>query len=415
MPEMDSLAYIWERLPLALLFASGYLAYRLLAVSGLTDWSVRWAVRKSRGAPRRIVFYVIAVTAFLSAFIPNAITVLAVLPVVTALDREHGRRHPGAPLTTALALATMYGANIGGMASLIGSPANLILLGVLDLYHVPGREQITFFNWFLWGVPLAAILVFLGWALIALLALPRGLGPDPGLGGEPPRFGPLQRMGARLYCLFLGFWILEAVLKELWPGFAPLETPAALAFFAWFCLESFRGRTLDGRRGPLLGLRSLFAGLPARGLFWLAVILAVMLAANSLGLDRSVAGFFAAATSSLDSTLLLTLIFALAAIFLTEILSNTVVAVALFPVAFFAAQAAGLDPLPLMIAVSVAATCAFMTPIATMPNALVYGALRGTSLRAMLVLGCCMNLLGALAMTGWLCWIIPLLYGRPAG
>jgi len=56
-----------------------------------------------------------------------------------------------------------------------------------------------------------------------------------------------------------------------------------------------------------------------------------------------------------------------------------------------------------------------MTPIATMPNALVYGALRGTSLRAMLVLGCCMNLLGALAMTGWLCWIIPLLYGRPAG
>lgn len=415
MPEMNSLDYIWERLPLALLFASGYLAYRLLAVSQLTDWSVRWAVRKSRGAPRRIVFYMIAVTAFLSAFIPNAITVLAVLPVVTALDREHSRRHPGAPLTTALALATMYGANIGGMASLIGSPANLILLGVLDLYHVPGREQINFFNWFLWGVPLAVILMLLGWALIAFLTLPGGQGQELELVGEPPRFGQLQRLGARLYCLFLGFWILEAMFKELWPGFAALETPVSLVFFVWFCLESFRGRTLDGRQEPLLNLRSLFVGLPAQGLFWLAVILAMMLAANFLGLDRSVAGFLAAVIGALDSPPLMIMVFAMAAIFLTEVLSNTVVAVALFPVAFFAAQAAGLAPLPLMIAVSVAATCAFMTPVATVPNALVYGSLRGVSLRAMLVLGCCMNLLGALLMSGWLCWIIPLLYGRSAG
>ena len=411
---MESLAYIWERLPLALLFASGYLAYRLLAASGLTDWAVRWAVRKSKGAPARIILYVVAVTAFLSAFIPNAITVLAVLPVVTALDQEHNRRHPGRPLTTALALATMYGANIGGMASLIGSPANLVLLGILDFYHVPGREQITFFNWFLWGVPLAAVLALLGWGLI-VLTLPRGLGPDPDLGGEPPRFGPLQRLGARLYLLFLGFWILSGVLREVWPGFAALETPAALAFFAWFCWEGFHCRDQGTCRAPLLQLRSLFSGLPRRGLFWLAVILAVMLGANFLGLDRSVAGFFAAATGALDSALLLSLVFALAAIFLTEILSNTVVAVALFPVAFFAAQAAGLDPLPLMIAVSVAATCAFMTPVATMPNALVFGAMRGTSVRAMFVLGFCMNLLGALIMSGWLTWAIPLLYGRPAG
>lgn len=145
MPEMDSLAYIWSPLPPS--------RERLPGLSPAGRERAHGRVRalgraQEPGAPRRIVFYVIAVTAFLSAFIPNAITVLAVLPVVTALDREHGRRHPGAPLTTALALATMYGANIGGMASLIGSPANLILLGVLDLYHVPGREQITFFNWF---------------------------------------------------------------------------------------------------------------------------------------------------------------------------------------------------------------------------------------------------------------------------
>ncbi len=91
------------------------------------------------------------------------------------------------------------------------------------------------------------------------------------------------------------------------------------------------------------------------------------------------------------------------------------VAVALFPVAFFAAQAAGLAPLPLMIAVSVAATCAFMTPVATIPNALVFGSLRGASVRAVVLLGFCMNVLGALAMSAWLSWIIPLLYGPGAG
>ena len=396
MPEMDSLAYIWERLPLALLFASGYLAYRLLAVSGLTDWSVRWAVRKSRGAPRRIVFYVIAVTAFLSAFIPNAITVLAVLPVVTALDREHGRRHPGAPLTTALALATMYGANIGGMASLIGSPANLILLGVLDLYGVPGREQISFFNWFVWGLPLAAFLTAIGWGLITLLALPRGAACDLPSTVRPPVFGPLQRVGARLYALFLFFWIAAALLKEVWPGFTAWEAPAALAFTGWLCLECFRPRRLDGTFAPLL--------------FWLGVLVLVMLTGNALGLDRDLAGVFRRIAVSADSQFLLTLLFALAAIFLTEVLSNTVVAVAFFPVAFFTAQALGLDPLPLMITISVAATCAFMTPVATIPNALAYGALPGASLRRMLGVGLLMNVLCALAMTAWLSLAIPLVY-----
>lgn len=406
----DVLAYVWERLPLALLFTDGYLAYRLLAVTGLTDWAVRQAVLRSRGRPSRVVLYVIAASAGLSAFIPNAVAVLAVLPVITALDREHRLRRPDAPMSTALALAAMYGANIGGMASLIGSPANLILLGVLDLYGVPGREQISFFNWFVWGLPLAALLAAIGWGLITLLALPRGAACDLPSTVRPPAFGPLQRVGARLYALFLFFWIAAALLKEVWSGFATWEAPAALAFTGWLCLECFRPRRLDGTFAPLLPPRALLAGIPARGLFWLGVLVLVMLTGNALGLDRDLAGVFRRIAVSADSQFSLTLLFALAAIFLTEVLSNTVVAVAFFPVAFFTAQALGLDPLPLMITISVAATCAFMTPVATIPNALAYGALPGTSLRRMLGVGLLMNVLCALAMTAWLSLAIPLVY-----
>jgi Di- and tricarboxylate transporters len=127
-------------------------------------------------------------------------------------------------------------------------------------------------------------------------------------------------------------------------------------------------------------------------------------------LDRDLAGVFRRIAVSADTQFLLTLLFALAAIFLTEVLSNTVVAVAFFPVAFFTAQALGLDPLPLMITISVAATCAFMTPVATIPNALAYGALPGASLRRMLGVGLLMNVLCALAMTAWLSLAIPLVY-----
>ncbi|MCM0756533.1 SLC13 family permease [Desulfovibrio aminophilus] len=409
-PLTDVLAYVWERLPLMLLFADGYLAYRLLAVTGLTDWAVRQAVLRSRGRPSRVILYVLAASAGLSAFIPNAVAVLAVLPVITALDREHGLHRPDAPMSTALALAAMYGANIGGMASLIGSPANLVLLGVLDLYAVPGREQISFFNWFLWGLPLAAILGAIGWGLITFLALPRGAGSGLPPTVRPPVFGPRQRVGARLYALFLAFWITEALLKEFLSGFAAWEAPVALAFSAWFCLECFRPRRLDGPAGPLLPPRSLPAGIPARGLLWLGALVLAMILGNALGLDRDMAGFFQRAAAAAGSQFLLTLTFALAAIFLTEVLSNTVVAVAFFPVAFFTAQSLGLDPLPLMITISVAATCAFMTPVATIPNALAYGALPGTSLRRMLGVGLVMNTLCALAMTAWLCLVIPALY-----
>ncbi|MGE4554096.1 MAG: anion permease, partial [Desulfovibrionaceae bacterium] len=91
--------------------------------------------------------------------------------------------------------------------------------------------------------------------------------------------------------------------------------------------------------------------------------------------------------------------------------SNTVVAAAFFPVAYAAANAAGIDPLALMIAVSTASTCAFMTPVATPCNALAFGEMRGVSLRRMLALGLVLNLACASLMTLWLSWVVPLVYG----
>jgi len=167
------LTYLWIRLPIILMFVNGFLVYRLLVVTRLTDVFVFWSLKKSRGHINRIFLFIISTAALLSFFIPNAVTVLALLPILKTIDRDLAEQDNGYRLTTALTLSAIYGANIGGMGSLIGSPANLLLIGALDFYAVTGRELINFFSWFLWSVPLVVVFVVAAWVLVVSFAVPR--------------------------------------------------------------------------------------------------------------------------------------------------------------------------------------------------------------------------------------------------
>ena len=407
-------AYVWARLPLLLLFANGYLVYRLLAVTGLTEAFVDWMLRKSRGSVPRLLGLLMASAAALSLFIPNAITMLTLLPVLTRLDR--GFKAQGVALTTPLALAAIYGANIGGMGSLIGSPANLVLIGALDYLGVPGRERITFANWSLWAVPLALLLLAVAWLFLAGPGLGRGLRRarvDVGeRGGARADLTPWQQAGLKLFWLFLVFWVGEALAAQLVPAFRTWEPAVCAGFFLWFgFLCFFQARTpCQGPSAPLLRLRDVVTGLPWRGLVFLGVIAAIIAAVNLLGLDARAARLLERAAVPGAGTLATVFFLALAVVFLTEGLSNTVVAAAFFPIAYQAATVSGLDPLTLMIAVSAASTCAFMTPVATPCNALAFGEMRGVSLARMLGLGLLLNLACAAIMAAWLSWAIPLIY-----
>ncbi|MGE4554022.1 MAG: SLC13 family permease, partial [Desulfovibrionaceae bacterium] len=242
------LAYLWMRLPLVLLFVNGYLVYRLLAVTRLTDAFALAAVRLSAGSTPRLLGMLMAAAAALSLCIPNAITVLTLLPVLTRLDARCRALDPPLPLTTPLTLAVIYGANIGGMGSLIGSPANLLLIGALDWLHVPGRERIDFLNWFLWALPLAALLLAAAWGLLVGAGLSRAVrsrrldadalaavAAAPGQGGRGGRgagaeLSPWQRSALKLFVLFLVFWIGEAMAKAALPAVAASEPAWTLGF-----------------------------------------------------------------------------------------------------------------------------------------------------------------------------------------
>ena len=164
---MTSLLYIYERGPLLLLFATGYILYRVIASVRLPEYFSGKAVSLSRGRADYLLLSLIFVSAGMSMFIPNAVTVLAMIPVIRKLDAELES------ITTPLTLSIIYGANIGGMGSLIGSPANMLLIGALDFFKVAGREKITFFNWFVWAVPLVLLFLMLAWFTVRF-ALPKG-------------------------------------------------------------------------------------------------------------------------------------------------------------------------------------------------------------------------------------------------
>lgn len=414
---MDSglLAYLWMRLPLVLLFVGGYLVYRLLAVTRLTDVFARAAVRGSGGSVPRLLAVLMLTAAGFSLFIPNAITMLTLLPVLKRIDARCRALDPPLVLTTPLALAVIYGANIGGVGSLIGSPANLLLVGALDWLKVPGRESISFLSWFLWALPLAMGMLAAAWGLLVGFGASRVVRAyrldvavlTATVGGR----GELsfqQRSAVKLFGLFLIFWTAEAVAKILFPGFVRTESVWALGFFAWFAFLCFfrTGASSRGAGAPLLTFRDVFGGLPLRGLALVAVIAAVLAGVHALGLDQWAAGVLAGISGWAEGRLALYFTVTVCVILLTEGFSNTVVAAAFFPVAYSAATAAGLPPLGLMVAVSVASTCAFMTPVATPCNALAFGEMRGISLGRMMLLGVVLNFVCAAMIA---CWLPPAL------
>lgn len=402
-----------SRLPLALLFVGGYVASRLLAETRLTHAFVLRVLARARGGLWAVCGAVIVAGAALSLFIPNAVTVLALLPVLAELDRAYGAR--GVRAATPLTLAAIYGANIGGMGSLVGSPANMLLIGALEVFQVPGRGQITFLNWFLWALPLVIVLCAAAW-LVVRPALPARSkqGEDSRWHGmEVVPLTPWQRSAFVLFAQFLLFWIGSSLASGLIPAYARYEAAVAAGFTIYYIYVCVRpsGPGCCATKEPLLTLRALFSGLPRRGLVFLALVGVLIVVVRQTGLDDRAAAVFESVMGADAPMFLFLLATCLTVMFLTEALSNTVVSVAFFAVAYHAAAAHGADPLPIMIAVSCASTCAFMTPVATPCNALAYGEMRGVSLRTMLLLGLVLNLVSGLFMAAWLQLVIPIIYG----
>jgi solute carrier family 13 (sodium-dependent dicarboxylate transporter), member 2/3/5 len=370
--------------PIIFLFIGSFMLAEAMFVHGV-DRRIAFTALSSRlvgtSATRILIAYG-AVSTFLSMWISNTATTAMMFPIGLSIvaHLSLGGNDPKGIRQFALAmmLMTAFGASVGGMGTPVGTPPNLIGIGMIE--RVTG-QHIDFFSWMLLGVPLVLLLfgflsISLGWT--------GGRGVNVGEGSaeivrqELRKLGPMSR-GQRNVLIAFGFTVL------LWttPGFLAIAGLDGSAFS-----KSYQAAVPEGA-AAMLGAFLLFL-LPldwrkrrftltwdqASQIDWGIVLLyggglALGDLAFSTGLARWVGDSLTAWMPS-HSVTTLTVVFTGLAILLSEATSNTASANMIVPVAVAVAQAAGVNPLQPALAATLGASMGFMMPISTAPNAIVY-------------------------------------------
>ncbi len=384
--------------PLVLLFVGGSLLSKAMEKTHTHHQLALRTVQFIGGhSSRRVVIGFMLASALLSMWISNTATVLMLLPIVLAvLDKAEDKK-----LAMPLLLGTAYGASIGGLATHIGSPPNLVFMST---YKEFTGEELTLVDWMRWGLPVVAIML-----PIAALWLTRHLSSGGAL--HIPNPGAWTRGQKRVLWVFAltalawvtrkypgGGWqgILENVFSMSHANDAAVAFVAVIALFLIPSGEKTvdadgnvkSERLLDWEHAINIpwGIFILFAG-----------GLAIASAFTSTGISEAL-GLALGGLADLHPLLMIALL-CLTVTFLTEITSNTATATMLMPILAAAAIGADVNPALLMVPAAMSASCAFMLPVATPPNVIIFSANK-MRVEDMAREGLVLNLVGVLVISG---------------
>jgi sodium-dependent dicarboxylate transporter 2/3/5 len=347
---------------------------------------------------RQIAGFMLA-TAFISMWVSNTATSIMMLPIglsvigllVAGSDEKESER-----FATALLLGIAYAASIGGIATIIGTPPNALLVAFLKDNH---DVHIGFGQWMLLGVPVAAgMLLFTGWWLTRGGFRLAGGDSREMLEQAYAELGPMSRaekLVAVIFLLAALSWIFQPLLGQYVEGINDTSIAIAAALALFMVPVDLRERVFlmdweTANRVPW-GVLLLFGG-----------GLALAAAIGSSGLAQWIAESLGG-LGTLHLILMIALVVTVIT-FLTEITSNTATAAAFLPLLGALAVAQGLPPEMLAIPAAIAASCAFMMPVATPPNAIVFGTGK-MRIQSMIKAGFALNIFGIILVTG-LCYLL---------
>lgn len=335
----------------------------------------------ARGKMSVAVFMLFGVSAGLSMWISNTATTAMMLPLVLGvMSKLDAKKSHSTYLFVLLGIA--YSASIGGIATLVGSPPNAIAAAEVGL---------NFTEWMELGLPISLILM-----PIAILVLYTMTKPDLShtfeLDHQPVEWTNGKKITLAIFLLTVTFWIFSKPINAMLGGFAKFDTLVAIG--AILLLGASRAvEWKDIEKTTDWGVLILFGG---------GICLSNVLKATgtSVFLANGLADFLE------QAGVLLTILSVVAfVVFLTEFASNTASAALLVPVFATIAEALGLSPVILSALIAVAASCAFMLPVATPPNAIVF-ATGHIKQKEMMRIGMVLNVacIGALTLFAWLFW-----------
>ena len=348
-------------------------------------------------------------TAFMSMWISNTATSVMMLPIALAIvaqlrDNPETKEDENLNFGKALMLAIAYSASIGGVATLIGTPPNLVLAGVVE--ETFGYE-ITFAKWFQFGFPISMFLLFICWKYLTSLAFKFKQKTFPGGRAEISKqlieLGSIsyeEKLVCGVFAMTAFAWITRSFLLEpIIPGIDDTII-AIIGAIVIFLLptKNNKRRLLNWEEAVELpwGILLLFGG---------GMALAAGFKESGLAL------WIGTQMTLLDGVSLFLLVFILISSvnFLTEITSNLATTAMLLPILYPMAMTLDVHPFVLMVSATVAASCAFMLPVATPPNAVVFGSgyLR---IPDMVRVGVWMNLISILLLSLIVYFILPILW-----
>ena len=375
--------------PLVLLMLGGFLLATALTHSGAHRRIALLLVRLCGGdSSRRLVFGFMLASASLSMWISNTSTTLMLLPVALAiLEKSKDPR-----LATPLLLGIAYAASIGGIATPIGTPTNMAFMAV---YSEVSDVPVSFVQWMGWALPVVLLML-----PIAALWITRGIGHQGSV--ELPDPGPWRKNERRVLTVFLLTALLWVTRKGPWGGWSswldlPYTNDAMVAFLAVVALFVIPSGEVDqaGKSTRLLDWQTA-ERVPWGMLLLFGAGISIATAFTNSGLSNII-GSHMEALSTLPVLLMLLLICA-AVTFLTEVTSNAATTTLLMPILAAAALGAGIDPILFMIPAAMSASCAFMLPVATPPNVIVFATER-LSIQSMVREGFALNCLGVVIIS----------------
>ncbi len=370
--------------PLILLLMGGFILSTAMEKSGAHRRVALTMVNLfGGGSSRRLVFGFMSASALLSMWISNTATTLMLLPVALAvIDRSDDPN-----LATPLLLGTAYAASVGGIGTPIGTPPNLIFR---EIYQQYTGVEVQFLTWMMWGLPV--VLIFI--PLIGLW-LTRRLGHKGHV--DMPTVGRWQTYEKRVFIVFsitAMVWITRGQPFGGWSTWFGLEgandaSVAMMAVVAMFMVPNGNGgRLLDWDTAVRIpwGVLILFGG-------GIAIATAFVESGLSGALGEALSGI------SNWHIVVMVAVICLCITFLTEMTSNTATTTLMMPILAAAALAADIEPALLMVPAAMSASCAFMLPVATAPNTIMFSTGR-FAIRTMAREGAALNFIGAAVVTG---------------
>jgi len=397
--------------PLIFLFLGGFLIAMAMQRWNLHRRIALNIINFTGTKPSGILWGIIIASAFLSMWVSNTATALLMLPIgtsIVALASETASVNMQESIENfevVLVLSIAFACNIGGMGTIIGTPPNALLVGLLNQnYHY----EISFWDWMKVGVPIVVVSLPMMYWILTRWAFPVQIKELPGgknfLRSEMKRIGPMsgaEKKVALVFGLAALFWIFRPLINKVIPGLSDAGIAIIAGVVLFVIPENFKENLFimdwaQARKIPW-GILLLFGG-------------GLSLAA---GIEQSgLAKWIGQVVGGLSQwpIVLLVIVVIIVTIILTQLASNTGTAAAFLPVLASAAIGIHQNPLLLTVPAALAASCAFMLPVSTPPNAIVYSSEK-VSLQQMVRAGLWLNVLFVFLLTIVVFGLVDVVFG----